>query len=63
MKAQKALASAAIPATVIKNDPSFSSRGCSHGLRISCAQSTNAQHVLSHEGIKVKKWISDSSDR
>ena len=59
MKAQKALSGAAIPTTVIKNDSSFSSRGCSYGLRISCAQMANARSVLAHEGIRVRKWISD----
>ena len=62
MKAQKALSGAAIPSAVIKNDSSFSSRGCSYGLRISCAQRVNAQSVLSHEGIRVKKWINAPQD-
>jgi hypothetical protein len=57
LKAQKALAGAAIPSTVVKNDSSFGSRGCSYGLRISCEQKTNAEGVLSHSGIRVKKWI------
>lgn len=58
LKAQKALSRAAIPTTVIKNEPSSNSRGCSYGLSFSCAQSENLQSVLQREGIRVKKWIS-----
>ena len=57
LKAQKALAGAAISSTVVKNDSSFGSRGCSYGLRLSCEQKVNAERVFSHEGIRVKKWI------
>lgn len=57
LKAQKALARAAIPTTVIKNEPSSYSRGCSYGLSFSCAQSGNLQSVLEREGIRVKRWI------
>lgn len=57
LKAQKALANAAIPSTVVKNDSSFGNRGCSYGLGFSCTQEENLKRVLLHEGIRVKKWI------
>ncbi len=58
LKAQKALSSAAIPSTVVKNDSSSKSgRGCSYGLKLSCTQMTNAERVIAHEGIRVKRWI------
>jgi len=57
LKAQKSLSRAAIPATVIKNEPSSNSRGCSYGLGFSCSQLGNVRSVLEHEGIRVKRWI------
>ena len=58
LKAQKALGNAAIPSTVVKNDSSSrGGRGCSYGLRLSCAQMANAERVIAHEGIRVKRWI------
>ena len=57
MKAQRALAEAAIPTTVIKYESSGSgNKGCIYGLSFSCSQSNNVQTVLSHERIRVKQW-------
>ena len=53
MKAQSILATAAIPATVIKRE---TQRGCIHGIQFSCAQEGNVNAVLSRERIKVKQW-------
>lgn len=55
MKAQKALANAAIPSTVIKSDSSLR-RGCIYGLSFSCAQEKNVGVVLSSARIAVKEW-------
>ena len=60
LKAQKALSRAAIPTTVIKNEPTSKSKGCSYGLSFSCAQAGNLQNVLEREGIRVKRWIQGS---
>ena len=57
LKAQKVLSRAAIPTTVIKNEPSSNSRGCSYGLSFSCSQIGNMRSVLEREGIRVKRWI------
>ena len=60
LKAQKALAVAAIPSTVVKiekNESSFGARGCSYGLSFSCAQGENLKRVLEYEGIRVKRWM------
>ena len=53
MKAQSALAAAAIPASIIKNE---TPRGCVYGISFSCAQSNNVRAVFSHERIRVKQW-------
>lgn len=58
LKAQKALAGAAIPSSVVKNDSSSNGgKGCSYGLKISCTQMENAESVLALERIRVKRWI------
>lgn len=57
MRAQKALATAAIPTTVIKYDSDArGNKGCIYGLSFSCAQTANVATVLGSEGIKVKQW-------
>ena len=56
MKAQKALASAAIPAEVIKSESSSRSKGCVYGIEISCAQLKNARAVLDAARIPVRAW-------
>ena len=53
MKAQSVLATAAIPASVIKQE---TPRGCVHGIRFSCSQINNVKSVLSRERIRVKQW-------
>ena len=55
MKAQKALANAAIPSTVIKSDSSLR-RGCVYGLSFSCEQEKNVRVVLGSARITVKEW-------
>ena len=58
MKAQEALAAAAIPSSVEKteNVESSSHRGCAYGLRLSCQQVRNARTVLRAARISVKQW-------
>ena len=55
MKAQKALANAAIPSTIIKSDSSLR-RGCIYGVEFPCIQRKNAETVLSSADIAVKEW-------
>lgn len=56
MKAQRALSDAAIPSAVYKTDSSPSRRGCSYGIRFSCAQEKNARRILERARISVKAW-------
>lgn len=56
MKAQKALGEAAIPSTVIKLEASSSRRGCTYGVRYSCAQENNVRTILGASRISVKEW-------
>ncbi len=59
MKAQDALAAAAIPASVEKKEKTESTasgRGCSYGIRFSCLQENNVRAVLSAARISVKRW-------
>ena len=61
MRAQKALAAAAIPTAVIKYDSDArSNKGCTYGLAFSCAQRINVETVLVGEGIKVREWKAES---
>ena len=54
-KAQRALASAAIPTGLTKLDSS-SRRGCVWGVSFSCNQKENVKSVLSAAGIAVRAW-------
>lgn len=60
LKAQKALATAAIPVNIVKTDSASSLRGCTYGIEYSCNQSNNVSRVLSSAGISVKKWNTES---
>ena len=53
MRAQRVLATAAIPTTVVKND---AARGCIYALSFSCSQENNVRSVLARERIRVKSW-------
>ena len=57
MRAQKILASAVIPSTVLKLESS-TRRGCAYGISFSCEQEANVRHVLSTARIAVKQWQS-----
>lgn len=56
MRAQDALARAAIPTNVIKEE---SSRGCVYSISFSCTQINNVKTVLEHERIRVREWKTD----
>ncbi len=55
-KAQRALAEAAIPATVVKWENSSRLLGCVYGVRFACAQANNVRTVLASARISVKQW-------
>ena len=54
-KAQRALASAAIPSGLTKLGD-LSRRGCVWGVSFSCNQKENVRSVLSAAGISVRAW-------
>lgn len=56
IKAQRALAAAAIPTKVIKYEEGARGRGCIYGLSFSCPQRVNIETVLTRERIRVTQW-------
>ena len=53
MRAEQALAAAAIPSRVIKTQSS-SKRGCVYGISYSCAQERNVSTVLANARIAIR---------
>ncbi|MBE6533441.1 MAG: DUF3343 domain-containing protein [Ruminococcaceae bacterium] len=60
MKAQRVLAEAAIPTTVIKSNSSKNAKGCAYGVSFACAQEENVQNALLKAGVKVRRWKNES---
>ena len=56
IKAQRLLASAAIPSDVIKLDSGAAMRGCTYGIEFACGQLNNVKTVLANSGMVVKRW-------
>lgn len=59
LRAQSALAAAAIPSTVVKYTDGEGS-GCAYGLSFSCAQNDNIATVLTGARIRVRRWMRES---
>lgn len=57
MKAQRALTSSAIRATVVKLDSSVTNRGCAYGLEYDCNQDANVRAVMNSQDIKVTRFV------
>ncbi|MBQ7383719.1 MAG: DUF3343 domain-containing protein [Clostridia bacterium] len=57
MRAQDALASAAIPSKIIKSQSS-SRHGCIYGISFSCRQENNVRAILESSRIPVRHWTS-----
>lgn len=57
IRAQRALADAAIPSTVIKTN---SAKGCTYGVSFTCLQNGNVQNTLTKAGVKVKRWKNEN---
>ena len=55
-KAQRLLAAAAIPSSIIKTEGTSFTHGCSYGIKFSCNQQNNVARVLDGAGVAVKKW-------
>ena len=60
MRAQRALAAAAIPSTVGKIESSLSGRGCTYGIRFSCQQEKNVRTVLQNARIYPRQWKAET---
>ena len=56
MKAQRALASAAIYSEVAKLDSNSNGKGCTYGLEFPCSQADNVRLVLNNARIKYKNF-------
>ncbi len=56
IKAQRVLASSAIPCRVIKLDGEKSKRGCSYGVEIPCSLLENSKIILESSRIRVRKF-------
>lgn len=56
MRAQRALASAAILSEVRKVDAVSGRRGCAYGIEYSCLQRGNVKAVLEGAGIRVRLY-------
>ena len=56
LRAQEALAAAAIPSTVEKTESPSSRRGCTYGIRFFRQQENNVRAVLAAARIPVKAW-------
>ncbi len=57
LKAQKALATAAIRANVVKLDSSVTKRGCAYGVEYNCIQEANVKAVLNASGICISRIV------
>ncbi len=56
IKAQKALATSAIPCRVIKLDGEKSKRGCAYGVEIPCSLLENSKIILEKSRIRVRRF-------
>mgnify|MGYP003321080900 CR=1 FL=1 len=55
-RAQKVLASAAIPSRVEKSESVAGQRGCVWCVSFSCSQRQNVASVLAAAGVRVRSW-------
>ena len=58
LRAEEALALAAIPSRVTKLETS-SRRGCVYGISFACAQESNVRMILQNAGIPIKSIASE----
>lgn len=56
MRAQRALANAAVRAEVIKADSAVTGRGCAYAVSYSCLQSDHVKMILKDAGIRVRRY-------
>ena len=57
MRAQNALAEAAIRAVVVKVSSAKSTGGCAYGVDFPCTQMSNARTVLTRAGVRVREYL------
>ena len=58
LKAQKALANAAIMSRVVRLDASKSKKGCSYGIEFSCGHLHNVENILRQKNIRIRALYS-----
>lgn len=58
MKAQKILAEAAIPSTVVKSGSS--GKGCAYGVLVSCVYRENIERLFDRAKVRVKRWTTET---
>ncbi len=57
LRAERLLASMAIPTEIVKTDTGMGGRGCAYALSFSCTQQKNVQSILEKNGIRVKGFL------
>ena len=62
MRAQKALAVAAVRAEVVKADSAHTRRGCAYALSYPCSQENNVRTILAGAGIRVRDFYREDAD-
>ena len=61
MRAQKALANAAVRAEVIKVDSALTGKGCAYAVSYSCLQADHVKMILKGAGIRVRGYYDGDS--
>ena len=56
MRAQRALANAAVRAEVIKVDSALTGKGCAYAVSYSCLQADHVKMILKDAGIRVRGY-------
>lgn len=55
LRAQRMLASAAIPTDAVKADTGRGGRGCTYALSFSCTQRENVRRILTGGGVRIRE--------
>ena len=62
MRAQKALAGAAVRVEVVKADSAHTHRGCAYALSYPCSQENNVRTILGNAGIRIRDFYREDAD-
>lgn len=61
MRAQRALANAAVRSEVIKVDSALTGKGCAYAVSYSCLQADHVKMILKDAGIRVRGYYDGDS--